>query len=68
MQNRRPDHPCWLGSAKTNIGHLEAASGIASVIKVVLALQNKEIPPNLHIHQKCRYFSDVFIRNLSSVI
>ncbi len=57
MQNRRADHPCWLGSAKTNIGHLEAASGIASVIKVVLALQNKEIPPHLHFKELNPYIS-----------
>jgi len=39
---------CAVGSVKTNIGHLDAASGIASFIKTVLALQNKVIPPSLY--------------------
>jgi acyl transferase domain-containing protein len=51
MQGREPDQPCWLGSVKTNIGHLEAASGMASLIKVALSLQHKEIPPHLHLKQ-----------------
>jgi myxalamid-type polyketide synthase MxaE and MxaD len=37
-----------LGAVKTNIGHLEAASGIASVIKTILILQQQAFPPNLH--------------------
>jgi acyl transferase domain-containing protein/NADPH:quinone reductase-like Zn-dependent oxidoreductase/NAD(P)-dependent dehydrogenase (short-subunit alcohol dehydrogenase family)/acyl carrier protein len=39
---------CVLGSVKTNLGHLEAVAGLASLIKVVLALQARKLPPHLH--------------------
>jgi phthiocerol/phenolphthiocerol synthesis type-I polyketide synthase E len=39
---------CALGSVKTNIGHLDIASGVTGLIKTVLALQHKQLPPSLH--------------------
>jgi malonyl CoA-acyl carrier protein transacylase len=50
-QGRSQYQKCALGSVKTNIGHLEAAAGIAGLIKVVLSVQYGEIPPHPHLKE-----------------
>ncbi len=50
-EGRAEDAPLTLGSAKANIGHLEACAGLAGLIKVVLALRHGEIPPQIHFQR-----------------
>lgn len=50
--NRSDEQPLRIGSVKTNVGHLEAAAGLAGFLKVVVALKNRAIPPHLHLERR----------------
>ena len=47
-KGRSADQKCWIGSVKSNIGHTEAAAGVAGLIKLALVLRHQQIPQNLH--------------------
>ena len=48
---RTTDNPLVLGTVKSNLGHLEAAAGVAGLIKTILSLKNEQIPRQLHFHE-----------------
>ncbi len=49
-ENRDPENKLFVGSVKTNIGHLEAGAGVAGLIKTALCLHNNKVPANLHFN------------------
>ena len=51
FSEHRRDHSLYVGSVKTNLGHTEATSGLAGLIKAVLVLQKQQIPPNLNFEK-----------------
>ena len=63
-QDRAPGDYCAVGSAKTNIGHLEAPAGIAGLIKVALSLYYRQIPPSLNFTEPNPYikFDEIPLR------
>ncbi len=50
-EGRSAGSRCAVGSVKANVGHLEAAAGVAGLVKVALSLKHREIPPSIHFQE-----------------
>jgi len=50
-QGRTEERPLYLGAVKANVGHMEVAAGAASMVKMALAFQHGELPPQAHFHE-----------------
>ena len=57
QDSRGPDDPCFVGSAKSNVGHTEAASGLVGLVKTALALWHRTIPRTLHVRAPNEMFA-----------
>ncbi|KAI9648860.1 hypothetical protein NHQ30_003501 [Ciborinia camelliae] len=53
--DRNPHHPLYIGSAKANVGHAESASGVSSLIKILMMMKMNEIPPHCGIKTKINH-------------